>query len=477
MSKADRNYDDFASIIPVVEGVDNGRVLGMVAAEFERYQERTPKSFALLQRAKKHMINGVPTTWHSDWGLPYSFYVDRAKNATLWDIDGNEYVDFNLADTPAIFGHSPDNEVTRGIADQLLNKGVTTMAPNEDAVVVSELLAEHYGLPYWYVTLSASDSARNAINIARSITGRSRILMFNLAYHGTGDETLCWRPRPEHDVTHRWSHLRPGIDAGAHTSVAEFNDLDQVEAILSKEDVAILMTEPHLTDGGFTLPIAGWHESLRELCNQYGTLLLIDETHTQTAGPGGLTREWGLSPDLFISGKCIAAGFPVGVIGMSESVAQRYEALLNDGDPSAMGGCMGQGTTNTANAICLKALRLSLEHNFSEETFAKMNSSMDTIERGMNGVITKHGAPFRTDRFGARMNVSFLPEKAYDAKYALQSIGFGGLHEYWTYYCLNRGVLFIPFFNMIITSPYHSNENCERVVQLWDEVISSLFDR
>ncbi|MBW2289131.1 MAG: hypothetical protein JRG92_23985, partial [Deltaproteobacteria bacterium] len=74
MSKADRNYDDFANIIPVVEGIDNGRVLGMVAAEFERYQERTPKSFALLQRAKKHMINGVPTTWHSDWGLPYSFY-------------------------------------------------------------------------------------------------------------------------------------------------------------------------------------------------------------------------------------------------------------------------------------------------------------------------------------------------------------------------------------------------------------------
>jgi glutamate-1-semialdehyde aminotransferase len=142
------------------------------------------------------------------------------------------------------------------------------------------------------------------------------------------------------------------------------------------------LTEPHLTDGGFTFPIDGWNEGLRDLCSRYGTLLLIDETHTQTAGPGGLTRQWGLSPDLFISGKCIAAGLPVGVIGMSEAIAERYEALLNDGDPSAMGGCMGQGTTNSANALCVKALRLSLEYNFSEETFAKMNASMDTIERG-----------------------------------------------------------------------------------------------
>ncbi len=477
MSSHDRVYDDFSSLIPSVEGIDIGRVLRMVAAEFELYKERTPKSFAMLQRAQKHMINGVPTTWHSDWRLPYSFYVARAKGVALWDIDGNEYLDFNLADTPAIFGHSPDDAVTRGIAEQLLDNGVTTMAPTEDAVVVSELLSELYGLPYWYVTLSASDSGRNAINIARSLTGRSKILIFNMAYHGTGDETLCWRPNPDSEVVHRWSHLRPGLDAGANTSVAEFNDLEEVEAILRREDVAVLMTEPHLTDGGFTFPVDGWHDGLCELCDRYGTLLLIDETHTQTVGPGGLTREWGLEPDLFMSGKSIAAGMPVGVIGMSESVAKRYESLLNEGDPSAMGGCMGQGTTNTANAICLRALRLSLEHNFTEETFAKMNASMDIIEQGMNEVIAKHGAPFRTDRMGARTNISFLPERAYDAKCALRGIGFGGLHEYWTYYCLNRGVLLIPFFNMIITSPHHTAEHCVRVVQLWDEVIANLYDR
>ncbi len=477
MAESDRVYDDFASIVPDIEGIDLERVWQMVEAEFDLYKERTPKSFAIRQRAGEHMINGVPTTWHSDWRLPYTFYVERAKDAALWDIDGNEYVDFNLGDTPAIFGHSPDNEVTRGIADQLLNRGVTTMAPSEDAVAVGELLTAQYGLPYWYVTLSASDSGRNAINIARSVTGRPKILMFNLAYHGTGDETLCWRPNPDRGITHRWAHFRPGLDADANTKVAEFNDLEQVEEALKDRDVAILMTEPHLTDGGFTYPIEAWHEGLRELCDRYGTLLLVDETHTQTAGPGGLTREWGLRPDFFMSGKCIAAGLPVGVIGMSEDVAKRYESLLNEGDPSAMGGCMGQGTTNTANSLCVKALRLSLEHNFTDETFGKMNGAMDLIERGMNDVIAKHDVPFRTDRIGARMNVAFLPEKAYDAKYALRGIGFGGIHEYWTYYCLNRGVLFIPFFNMIITSPYHTTEHCERVVELWDEVITNLYDR
>ncbi len=270
MSSQDRVYHDYLSLIPSVEEIDPERALRMVAAELELYKERTPKSFAMFQRARRHLINGVPTTWHSDWRLPYSFYVARAKGVTLWDIDGNEYLDFNLADTPAIFGHSPDDAVTRGIAEQLLDNGVTTMAPTEDAVVVSELLSELYGLPYWYVTLSASDSGRNAINIARSITRRSKILMFNMAYHGT---------------------------------------------------------------------------------------------------------------------------------------------------------------------------------------------------------------PFRTDRMGARTNISFLPDRAYDAKYALRGIGFGGLHEYWTYYCLNRDVLLIPFFNMIITSPCHTAEHCGRVVQLWDEAIANLYDR
>ncbi len=467
-------YDDYAAMTPIHEGIDLGHVMQLVAQELELYQKRTPKSFELFQRAQKHMIKGVPCNWQADWLLPYTFYVERAKGNRLWDVDGNEYIDFHFGDTPSIFGHSPDNAVTRGIADQLLNRGVTSLAPTEDAIHVGEMLSERVGLPYWYVTLSASDSNRMAINLARSITGRSKLAMFNLGYHGTVDDTLKWKPRPE-TTEFRWAHFRPGEDPAAVTKIAEFNDLESVEEALKDEDVAVLLTEPMLTDAGFTIPKEGWHEGLRELCTKYGTLLLIDETHTQTSGPGGLTREWGLDPDIWVSGKSIGAGLPVGVMGLKEEWAQAWQKLLDGFAPWGICGLTGQGTTNSANMLCIRALRLSLEHNYTEETFAKMFTSMEHLDRGMQAVIDKHSAPFRIDTIGARMNVSFMPDKTYDALSAARGVGFGGYREYWLYYCLNRGVVLIPIVNMILTGPDTTLPDCDKLVQLWDEVITNMY--
>jgi len=475
-TKPDRIYDDYSALTPEHEGIDVTRVMPLIAEELELYRKRTPKSLALFERAQKHMVKGVPCSWQADWLLPYTFYVDRAKGNRLWDVDGNEYIDFHFGDTPSIFGHSPDNEVTRGIADQILNRGVTSLAPTEDAIVISELLSERVGLPFWYVTLSASDSNRMAINLARSVTGRSKLLMFNTGYHGTVDDTLKWMPRPG-QVEYRWAHFRPGEDAAAVTKIAEFNDLEGVEAALQDRDVAVLLTEPLLTDGGFTIPQEGWHKGLRQLCTQYGTLLLIDETHTQTSGPGGLTRLWGLDPDIWVSGKSIAAGLPVGVMGLKEELARKWQGLLDGFAPWGICGLTGQGTTNSANMLCLRALRLSLEHNYTNETFAKMFASMDHLARGMRGVIDKHRAPFRVDTFGARLNVSFMPEVAHDALSAAKGVGFGGYREYWLYYCLNRGLLLIPIVNMILTGPDTTFADCDKLVQAWDEVITNMYGK
>jgi glutamate-1-semialdehyde 2,1-aminomutase len=472
-TKTNLIYDDYSALTPIHAGIDLTRVMGLISEELELYQKRTPKSFALFERAQRHMVKGVPCTWQADWLLPYTFYVDRAKGNRLWDVDGNEYIDFHFADTPAIFGHSPDNAVTRGIADQILNRGVASMAPTEDAIAIGEMLAERVGLPFWYVTLSASDSNRMAINLARSMTKRSKLLMFNTGYHGTVDDTLKWMPRPGR-IEFRWAHFRPREDPAAVTKIAEFNDLEAVESALRDEDVAVLLTEPFLTDAGFTMPRAGWHAGLRKLCAKHGTLLLIDETHTQTSGPGGLTREWGLEPDIWVSGKSIGAGLPVGVMGLTEECAKKWQALLDDFTPWGICGLTGQGTTNSANMLCLRALRLSLEHNYTDETFAKMFASMDHLELGMRGVIEKHGAPFRVDAVGARLNVSFMPDVAYDALAAAKGVGFGGYREYWLYHCLNRGIVLIPIVNMILTGPDTTLADCDKLVQLWDETIANM---
>ena len=474
--KTGLTYDDYSALTPIHPGIDLTRVVALAAEELQLYQRRTPKSFELFQRAQKHMVKGVPCTWQADWLLPYTFYVERAKGNRLWDVDGNEYIDFHFADTPSIFGHSPDNEVTRGIADQLLNRGVTSLAPTEDSIAIGEMLAERVGLPYWYVTLSASDANRMAISLARSVTGRSKLLMFNMGYHGTVEETLKWMPRPGR-IEFRWAHFRPGEDPAAVTKIAEFNDLEAVESALKDEDVAVLLTEPFLTDGGFTMPIEGWHDRLRELCSKYGTLLLIDETHTQTSGPGGLTREWRLDPDIWVSGKSIGAGVPVGVMGLKQEWAQKWQSLLDSMAPGGICGLTGQGTTNSANMLCLRALRLSLEHNYTEKTFAKMFASMSHLERGMKAIIDKHGAPFRVDSVGARLDVSFTPEVAYDALSAVKGVGFGGYREYWLYYCLNRGILLIPIVNMILTGPDTTLEDCDKLVQLWDEVVATMYGK
>jgi glutamate-1-semialdehyde 2,1-aminomutase len=475
-TRTDLIYDDYSALTPAHAGIDLTRVMGLIAEELELYQKRTPKSFALFERAQRHMIKGVPCTWQADWLLPYTFYVDRAKGNRLWDVDGNEYIDFHFGDTPSIFGHSPDNAVTRGIADQILNRGVASMAPTEDAIAIGEMLAARVGLPFWYVTLSASDSNRMAINLARSVTKRSKLLMFNTGYHGTVDDTLKWMPRPGR-IEFRWAHFRPGEDPAAVTKIAEFNDLEGVERALRDEDVAVLLTEPFLTDAGFTMPRAGWHDGLRKLCTKYGTLLLIDETHTQTSGPGGLTPEWGLEPDIWVSGKSIGAGLPVGVIGLKEEWAKKWQALLDDFTPWGICGLTGQGTTNSANMLCLRALRLSLEHNYTDATFAKMFASMAHLERGMRGAIEKHGAPFRVDAVGARLNVSFMPDVAYDALSAAKGVGFGGYREYWLYHCLNRGIVLIPIVNMILTGPDTTLDDCDILVQLWDETLTSMYGK
>ncbi|UCE86870.1 MAG: aminotransferase class III-fold pyridoxal phosphate-dependent enzyme [Deltaproteobacteria bacterium] len=472
---ADPTGRDLTDLLtPKHDRIDLRRLRRLVERELALYVERTPRSRELADRARKHMIGGVMSSWHGDWHLPHPLYVERAKDNRVWDVDGNEYIDFNLGDTPDMFGHAPDNEVTRSVSDFVRTSGSATLLPSEDAIVASEILSERFGLRYWYSALSASDANRFSIKIARMVTGRPRVLMFNLAYHGTVDETLHWTLEP--GVIRRRFHAdyAPGQDPATTTKIANWNDLDSVERALQDGDVALVLTEPALTNTGIVLPEPGFHKELRALCSRYGAYLLIDETHTLSEGPRGCTGAWGLEPDFWVAGKAIASGIPCAVYGFSEEIGDRLAALLSSDDPQGVGGMTGIGTTVAGNALSTHALRATLENLLTEEVYTEMRQSARRLVHGMREVIAKHEVPFSITAMGNRCDLRFLPHPARDAFDGALGIGVGGYFEFAHLRALNRGFLIIPYYNMFLCSPTTKPQDVDAWIECFDELVADL---
>lgn len=478
MTRKNFSLTNLETWIPDVEGVDQERINKLVEEETQLFIERTKKSRELLKRGKEHMLHGSMTSWHRDWGLPNPIYVEKARGNRIVDIDGNEYIDFCFGDTPDVYGHATNNEVIKGVIELLENTGVNTLCANEENIIAGELLAKKYGLKYWYTSMTASDSNRFAVKIARMVTGRPKVLMFNTAYHGNVDELIKWSPEPGViEARFQAADLFPGQDLSQTTKVVEFNDLEAVEEALKDEDVALLITEPALTNVGIQLPKPGFHEKLRELCTKYGTLLLIDETHTQIEGPSGLTGKWGLKPDIWIAGKCIAGGIPCGVYGFNEEIGDKLRDILDAPDPQGIGALTGLGTTATGNNLAMRALRLNLEYVMTEETFAHMQKMTKYLVDEMNRVIKKYNAPFSMTSLGVRCELNFIPDpEVYTTRDVIWGVGNGGLTEYMHLYAYNRGLLFIPYYNMFITSPTTKTEDVDRWIELWDEIVANILD-
>src|SRR5690606_23165522 len=292
-------------------GIGEAAVARLQARERALFLERNPKSVALAERARQSLYGGVPMHWMADWSTPVPLFVERAQGARFHDVDGHEYVDFCLGDTGSMFGHSPE-PIARALAEQAGN-GLTTMLPGEDAVVCGELLAARFGLPYWQVTATATDANRYVLRWARAITRRKTLLVFDGCYHGTVDDVMV-RHRDGRTV-HRSGLIGQAYDLTQHSRSIPFNDLEALEAALAQGDVCALLCEPAMTNIGMVLPEPGFLQKCRELTRQYGSLLVIDETHTISAGIGGCTKAWNLDPDFFVLGKPIAGGVPCGVFG------------------------------------------------------------------------------------------------------------------------------------------------------------------
>src|SRR5688572_25118696 len=350
--------------------VDRARVTAMLERERAAFVAARPRSAAAASEARTHLIGGVPMTWMAKWAGGFPVFLDGAAGSRVTDVDGHTYVDFALGDTGAMAGHSPPATVA-AVRHRLEEVGgVTAMLPTEDATWVAAELTARFGLPRWSFALSATDANRWALRLARLVTGRRLVACFAYCYHGTVDETFVVRGPSGRTVT-RAGNVAPAVDPAATTRALEWNDLPSVEAALADEQVAVVITEPALTNIGIVLPEPGFLDGLRAVCDRTGTLLLIDETHTLSAGPGGCTQAWGLRPDLVTLGKSFAGGVPIGAYGLSEPVAERLAARV-DAEGADLVDVGGVGGTLAGNALSMAAARATLAEVLTPAAFDGM---------------------------------------------------------------------------------------------------------
>jgi glutamate-1-semialdehyde 2,1-aminomutase len=449
-----------------VRTIDRSRLHELMERERATFRERHPRSAELAEDAKSSLLFGVPMNWMTRWPGDYPVFVERAEGARFWDVDGNEFVDFCLGDTGGMAGHSPKVAVD-AIASQAAN-GITLMLPTEDAAWVGRELGRRFGLPYWNFTLTATDANRFAIRWARQVTGRSKVVVHNWCYHGSVDESFATLDDAG-NVVAREGNIGMPVPLDETTRVVEFNDLDGLEAALANGDVAVCMFEPALTNIGIVLPESGYHEAVRELCTRYGTLLLIDETHTISAGPGGCTKAWGLQPDIITIGKTLGAGIPSAAYGFSEELSERiYEHT--DWKNADVGGV---GGTLAGNALSLAAMRVTLGEVMTDEAFQRMIGLGERFEDGVRGVIESRELPWHVVRLGCRVEYLFRDERARTGSEAAAGQD-EEVDPYIHLYLLNRGILMTPFHNMALMSPATTGEDVDRHTEVYTDMADEL---
>jgi glutamate-1-semialdehyde 2,1-aminomutase len=446
--------------------IDRDRLAALLGRERETYAERHPRSRAAYQ-AGASLLGNVPMTWMNKAAGRFPVYLAEARGATVVDLDGHRYVDLCLGDTAAMAGHSPEPTVAAVRHRYAEAGGATAMLPTEDAAWVGAELARRFRVPRWSFSLTATDANRWAIRLARLVTGRPKILVFNFCYHGTVDESLVTLGRD--GAAARDGNVGPPVDPTATTRVVEFNDLDALDRELAHGDVACVLMEPALTNIGIVLPAPGYLEGVRELTRRHGTLLVNDETHTLSAGPGGCTLAWGLEPDLVTVGKAIAGGIPAGAYGLSAEVAERV-AVRRDADLIDTGGV---GGTLAGNALSVAAMRATLEHVLTDQAFEHMIGLGTRFRDGVQGVIDVCQVLWSVVQLGARAEYRFTsPPPGNGGQSA--AAGDDELDDYLHLYLHNRGILLTPFHNMALMCPATTTADVDRHTEVFGAAVAEL---
>ena len=447
--------------------LDRELLARLTEREERRFVDARPRSAELFARARGSLLDGVPMNWMVKWAGRFPVFVDRAWGARFVDVDGHEYVDFCLGDTGAMAGHSPAPTVAA--VERQLGRGITTMLPTEDAIAVGEELQRRFGLRYWQFTVTATHANRFSLRLARMITGRPKIVVHDQCYHGSVDESFASLDAAG-NVVPREGSVGPSVDPALTTKVVEFNDIDALERALAPGDVAAVLIEPALTNVGIILPDPGYHAAIRELTRRHGTILIIDETHTISAGPGGMTRADGLEPDMLTIGKAIGGGIPVGTYGFTEEIGDRVSASI----PIELSDVGGIGGTLAGYALSLAAVRATLGEVLTAEAYTRTIPLAERWEAGVREAIERRGVPWYVTRLGCRAEYHFMPVPARTGREHHEAGDFE-LERLLHLHALNRGILLTPFHNMALMSPATTEADVDLHTRAFTEAVEDLF--
>jgi len=446
---------------------DRVRLAGLWQSEIDLFRAARLRSAELFDQATPHLPDGVPMLWMAKWPGPWPVYVESAGGSHFVDVDGIDHVDLCLGDTGAMCGHAPAATVA-AISTQLA-KGSTFMLPTADAAAAAGLLAERFGVPAWQFSLSATDANRSLIRYARQVTGRPKIVVHDYCYHGTVDEAYATLDESGAVVERRGTIGAP-VPPSLTTAVVPFNDVPALEAAFATGEIAAMLMEPALTNIGIVLPDPGYHSAVRELCTRFGVILIIDETHTLCAGPGGMIARDGLEPDAVVVGKSIGGGIPAAAYGMTASFSAlvRESLDLEDIDVGGVGG------TLAGNAVSLAGIRATLSEVLTAEVFPGMIDRATEWTVGVQSALDEFDVPWQVTQLGARSEYSFRDTAPHDGAEAADADDFE-LQQYLHLHALNRGILITPFHNMALMAPSTTAADVERHTIAFREAVVSLY--
>ena len=446
--------------------LDRSHLAMLMESETHRYISTHPKSAAHATESSS-LLAGVPMPWMRRWPGPFPLVMQAASGARFTDVDGHEYVDLCLGDTGAMTGHA-HGEIGAAITAQL-SRGSTVMLPTTDAAWVGNEMARRFGLPKWQFAISATDANRFVLRFARALTGKRKVLVHDWCYHGTVDETLVIA-LGDHTIS-RPGSIGPQVNPALTTRVVQFNDLEELERAAAHGDVACMLIEPALTNIGIVLPEPGYLAGVRAITRKYGILLIIDETHTICAGPGGCTSAWGLEPDMVVIGKTIGGGIPVAAYGMTRELAEQVEVLQNDHgiDVSGVGG------TLAGNALSMAAVRATLTHALQDHHFTHATALASAWTQEVQSAYRQRGLDWSVQQLGCRAEYWFCPPPRTGAQ-AAAAVDHE-LDAFMHLWAINRGVLLTPFHNMALFSPFHTPADVEVHSEQFDAALTALFGR
>lgn len=361
------------------------------------------KSDDLFAKARLVIPGGVNSpvrAFNGVGGTPR--FIERAEGAYIFDADGQSYVDYIGSWGPMILGHNAP--MVRDAVLEAVARGLSFGAPTASEITMAEKVKELVpSMELTRMVNSGTEATMSAIRLARGFTGRDKILKFEGCYHGHAD---CLLVKAGSGALTLGQPNSPGVpaDFAKHTLTATFNDLDSVKAAFANapEDIACIIVEPIAGNMNCIPPAAGFLQGLRDICDQYGTLLIFDEVMCGfRVALGGAQQRYGVTPDLTTLGKIIGGGMPVGAFGGRREVMEHlaptgpvYQAGTLSGNPIAMAAGLA-----TLNALCEPGLHEQLE------------ASTKALLEGVQSAADKHGIPFTTTQVGAMFGFFFTNEK------------------------------------------------------------------